>query len=343
MVISIRDSFTFNDLMLIPKYSEIESRSSVDLSVKLSKDFHFAHPIVPANMASISGIDMAMANYRHRGLSLLHRFAPFEEQLELASTISKNEHAFNHIGFSVGVKNIDYERVEMLVKNGVRILCIDIAHAHSSQCIRMTKFIAEKHKHVLLIAGNVATAEGARALWKAGADIVKVNIGAGSTCSTRIETGNGVPQLTALSDVYDMKLSYERECGRELFIMADGGIVNTADFVKSLCFSNMVMSGYAFAGTDETPGEKILIDNIEYKSYVGSSTHKTNHVEGVKSIVEAKGQMSKVLQKAFEGIRSGCSYQGSKNLNELRIDPQFVRLTNAGWAESGSHDVKIVQ
>lgn len=343
-MLNIRDGLTFNDLLLIPKYSDITSRSQVDLKVELNKGFSFSHPLVPANMKTICGLDMAVEIASEGGLALLHRFAPFDEQLKWIEELHELHSTWNlNIGFSVGVNGEEYEKVDVLVKNGARILCVDVAHGHSSQCIRMVKYIAYRYPDVLLIAGNVATAEGARALWKARADVCKVNIGAGSTCSTRIETGNGVPQLTALSDVWDMKTSYEKECGRQLFVMADGGVVNTSDLVKSLCFSNMVMSGYVFAGTDETPGEKLLIDGIEYKSYVGSSTHKTNHVEGVKSIVPAKGPVANVLQKAFEGIRSGCSYQGVKNLDELRIDPQFVRLTNAGWRESGSHDVRIVK
>jgi IMP dehydrogenase len=182
-------------------------------------------------------------------------------------------------------------------------------------------------------------------LWRAGATAVKVGIGPGSLCSTRIETGNGVPQLTALIDVAAARDAYRhnRESSFDsMHIIADGGIKSAGDCVKALCFADMVMAGNLFAGTDESPGEEIIHQSgAVYKSYEGSSTHKTNHVEGVKAMVKTKGPVRDVIRKLSEGIRSGCSYQGSISLYELRKEPEFIRVTNAGLHESHPHSVTI--
>lgn len=163
-----------------------------------------------------------------------------------------------------------------------------------------------------------------------------------SLCTTRLETGNGVPQLTAIMDVHEMRKSSGYT---EKGIIADGGIKNSGDVVKALCFSDMVMVGNIFAGCDETPGELFLDDETGeyYKEYNGSSTHKTDHIEGVKSIVKAKGSFSSVLDKLLQGVKSGCSYQGVRVVSELQDSPEFVRMTAAGMRESGPHDVKIVK
>jgi IMP dehydrogenase/GMP reductase len=228
--------------------------------------------------------------------------------------------------------------------------------------------ISNKYPQILLIAGNVATGSAAKRLWQVGADIVKVGVGPGSLCTTRIETGNGVPQLTALMDVYTAKKDLEKELYnktakktnniewlttdqlaqsniikiRKLMIMADGGIKSAGDIVKALCFADLVMIGNMFAGTEESPGTTIIRDGIAYKEYVGSSTHKTNHIEGVEAIVPYKGKFTDILTKILEGIKSGCSYQGVSSLLELREDPQFIRITNAGLKESNHHDVRVI-
>jgi IMP dehydrogenase len=232
----------------------------------------------------------------------------------------------------------------------------------------MCLYISNKYPQILLIAGNVATGSAAKRLWQVGADIVKVGVGPGSLCTTRIETGNGVPQLTALMDVYTAKKDLEKELYnktakktnniewlttdqlaqsniikiRKLMIMADGGIKSAGDIVKALCFADLVMIGNMFAGTEESPGTTIIRDGIAYKEYVGSSTHKTNHIEGVEAIVPYKGKFTDILTKILEGIKSGCSYQGVSSLLELREDPQFIRITNAGLKESNHHDVRVI-
>lgn len=358
----ITEGYTFDDVLLKPRHSDVKSRSEVDLSVELSKGISLKIPVVPANMKSVAGIEMAEECYKLGGMAIIHRFMPAQEQLEIAKNLTKDK--LNYIGFSIGIKKEDYGMVDSFAAIGVKILCIDIAHGDSSHCVNMTKYIAEKYPNIFLISGNVATSYGAKNLWIAGADCVKVGIGPGSLCTTRIETGNGVPQLSALSDIADMKNQLTNPWQRtvykdnddaygkrqtmppvidkQIFVIADGGIKNAGDIVKALCFSDLVMAGNIFAGTEETPGEIMNVNGKRYKNYVGSSTHKQTHVEGVMALVPTKGPVLNIMQKLFEGLRSGLSYQGSKNLTELKIAPEFVKITGAGLKESHAHDVVVV-
>lgn len=338
----IREALTFDDVLLEPKFSNIESRSNIDLSVKLSKGIETKFPIIPANMKTICGEAMSQHFASIGGLAILHRFMPETNQLDMLQLAVNNNYQ-NNIGFSVGVKEPDYDMVKTFVVHGAKILCIDVAHGQSKLTTDMCEFIKKTYPDIFLIAGNVATGIGANLLWRSGADAVKVGIGPGSLCTTRIETGNGVPQLTALMDAYEAKehLQKNYKIGHDLFIIADGGIKGAGDCVKALCFADLVMAGNIFAGTSEAPGETLVLDGITYKSYDGSSTHKTNHIEGVRALVPHKGPVQNVITKLTEGIRSGLSYQGAGNLQELKEDPQFVRITNAGLKESHPHDVKV--
>lgn len=347
----ILEGLTFDDVLLVPQYSEIESRSKVDISVKWGS-CHFEHPIIPANMKTVTGKEMALAVIKSGGLAILHRFMPPEDQLEIANKMV-DDHGNESFAVSVGVKSLDREMVENFHRVGVRMVCIDIAHGDSKQCLDMTAWIKKVFPSMFVIAGNVATGLAAERLWKAGADVVKVGVGPGSLCTTRIETGNGVPQLTALMEVAQRRLYLQAprvngltpfkplqpEVEHPMYIIADGGIKSAGDVVKALCFADMVMIGNLFAGCEETPGKRLVIDGVSYKEYVGSSTHKANHIEGVAALVGTKGSYHLVLNKLLEGLRSGCSYQGSQNLAELKDNPTFIRITNAGLKESHPHDV----
>ena len=343
----IRESLCYDDVLLVPQHSTLDSRSKVNLSVNIN-GLEFAHPIIPANMQTVTGIDMSRFIIQSGGLAILHRFMDVREQRDIAYSI-KETGGINHFAVSVGIKNIDKEIVSNFVDVGVHIMCIDVAHGDSQHCVDMVSWINSKYPNVTVIAGNVATGSGARRLWKAGADAVKVGVGPGSLCTTRIETGNGVAQLTALMDVAqeqkqlsDLERTRPRDSNekfRTYPFIADGGIKNAGDIVKALCFADMVMAGNLFAGTDESPGELVHIGGHPYKRYVGSSTHKTNHIEGVEAMVPYKGPVEQVLTKLLEGLRSGCSYQGAHNLTELKDDPTFMRITNAGLQESHPHDV----
>jgi IMP dehydrogenase/GMP reductase len=730
----IQEGLTFGDVLLKPKHSTIKSRSTIDLSVKLGK-LTFTNPIIPANMKTITGRDMAQEVMNNGGLAILHRFMSIEDQVNAVKSLIKNESDSMKLAVSIGVKEEDKNNVGLFYSSGIRMICIDIAHGDSDQCVDMIHWLKQQYPDIFIIAGNVATGDGATRLWSAGADVVKVGVGPGcfaagtrilmsngfykniedirkgdyiinkngksvkvldafstgirkvsklrnncfyqetyvtpdhkfwigdlssnskftisskgyakildkksktiprkskykwkqisdatndvclmpkniefnlpdtfkiplnkktagnyksgytyeidsllspsydmgyiigtflgdgnasctenngshsgslkwvfgkneieiakklikcindvfgklavitkkeniievafyykpladffnifdkrenkflpenllvnnskylegiydglidsdgcyhkdgrislsntstkvielfnviayklngifpnnskekitvgglkkcklenckqpyksivlkngktrltknyqvikileykdidievpvyditidcdthsfiannmivhnSLCTTRIETGNGTPQLTALMEVAEaqkdmvkfFKTYAELEGNDNISIkqfpfIADGGITSSGDICKALCFADMVMIGNLFAGCEETPGEVLTIDGKKYKHYVGSSTHKTNHVEGVAAIVSVKGSMNEVLTKLLEGLKSGCSYQNASNLKALKVNPTFIKISNAGLVESYPHDIKV--
>jgi IMP dehydrogenase len=345
-MLEIREGLCFDDVLLVPQHSEVKSRSTVDLSIETKKkgfSSTFKHPVIPANMKTVMGFDMAKEIWLSGGLGLMHRFCPVKDQLDMLLRLEESfgRMIWNHLGLSVGVQPTDKEHIKYFVDNGVEILCVDVAHGDSDQCIRMTEWISQQYPEVLLIAGNVATGNAAERLWSAGADIVKVGVGPGSLCTTRIETGNGVPQLTALIEIAAKKeeLVNYKFVKRPIHIIADGGIKNAGDVVKALCFADMVMIGNLFAGCVEAPGDIHTLHGIPHKEYLGSSTHKTNHIEGVAAWVPCTGRYENVLTKLLEGLRSGMSYQNANNLTELKENPEFIRITGAGLAESHPHSV----
>ncbi len=335
----IREALTYDDVLLVPQYSEVESRSSVDLSVSLKNKagtiFNYNHAVIPANMKNITEYEMARLMLLTGGLGILHRFNSLEEQFNIWNSFSADGARSYHVGFSIGVKPEDKDNIRKIVDQGVQILCLDVAHGDSKLAVEMTNWVAKNYPNVLLISGNVATGSGAVRLAEAGADVVKVGIGPGSLCTTRVETGAGVPQLTAIMDVADRLYSSKTP------FIADGGIKNAGDCVKALCFADMVMVGSMFAGTNEAPGDTVDINGKKYKQYAGSSTHKNSRVEGVVSMAPLKGPALNVLQKVKEGLQSGCSYQGVSNLRDLKESPSFVRITNAGLVESHPHSFSI--
>jgi IMP dehydrogenase len=327
----IKEGLTFDDVTLRPKYSAIPSRADVDLSVKLPKEITLKIPIVSANMKHVTEVAMANAIGELGGLALLHRFCEPEQQIKMFKECKYKD----NVGCSVGIKEDDLKLVDMAVKASCRIICIDVAHAHNHAVGHFCASIAERYPDVLLIAGAVATDDGTKFLAHCGVDLIRINIGAGSICTTRIQTGNGVPQLTALDE------SYQTCNEHNALILADGGMSKPADFVKALCFSHATLTGNMLAGTDETPGSKIIVDGLAYKEYAGSSTFKNKHIEGVSGLVPYKGPVAKVVETILEGIRSGCSYQGATTLAQLRKDPQFYKISNAGLIESHAHDILV--
>lgn len=347
----IKEGLTFDDVLLVPQYSKVKSRSTdVDISVKFGS-LEFSHPVTPANMQTVTGFEMAAKIIDSGGLAILHRFDDIKNQIVNAKYLIGGKDSTKHLAVSIGVQKNDQENVSRFIDVGVKMFCIDIAHGDSQHCTDMISWIKSNYD-VIVIAGNVATGDGAKRLWKAGADIVKVGVGPGSLCTTRIETGNGVPQLTALMEVAEAQRqmvelwktkdyeTYTNSITKRHFpFIADGGIKNAGDIVKALCFADMVMVGNLFAGCEETPGKTFSLDGRTYKEYVGSSTHKTSHIEGVAAMVPTKGKYEEVLNKLLEGLRSGCSYQGAHNLSELKDNPTFIRITNAGLKESHPHDV----
>ena len=240
----------------------------------------------------------------------------------------------------------------MLLKAGSIAIHLDIAHAHATHGIEVVKAVKKKFPKVPLIAGTVATYDGAFDLMKAGADSIKVGIGAGSICITRIATGHGVPEITAITEAVRAKGKFKNK-----YIIADGGAANSGDIVKALAAGASAYEGGGWAaGTDEAPGKIINKNGVFYKEYNGSTSleekqrqlekdasnkkpHYSIHVEGVEGMVKYKGSIAEVVDSLTAGIRSGFSYSGARNLQELWKKAQFIQITSAGMAESKPHDI----
>jgi len=258
------------------------------------------------------------------------------------------------VAASVGTGADTFERVEALVNAGVDALVIDTAHGHSMGVVKKVKEIREKYPDLDIIAGNVVTAEATRTLFEAGADVVKVGVGPGSICTTRVVAGVGVPQITA---VYDCA-TVAREIGKT--IIADGGLKYSGDVVKALAAGgNVVMLGSMLAGTDESPGEFEIYQGRRFKTYRGMGSlaamekgskdryfqeeGKKLVPEGIEGRIPYKGTLADAIYQIVGGIRAGMGYTGAKDLQTLRDTAQFVKMTGAGLIESHPHDVQIIK
>lgn len=281
------------------------------------------------------------------------RFDTAEIQAEKVAKVVK---AGGRTVACIGIKDGTLERAELLIKAGASALTIDIAHAHTTRTLEVVSMIKNKFKKTDLIVGTIATYEGAFDLFKAGADSVRVGVGAGTICTTRIVAGSGVPQITAI-----MEATRAKEKFKNKFVIADGGAANSGDIVKALaCGASAMISGSLYAGTEEAPGKKIKLDGAWYKEYNGS-TSKTEkikqvgkdkvgksenyilHVEGVEAMVPYKGPVSGIVQELCAGVKSGLTYSGAKNIRELWNNAQFIQITAAGYRESNAHDVILQQ
>jgi IMP dehydrogenase len=339
-------TYSYDDVLLAPQRSSIKSRSEVDLKTHLSKNLSIDLPIISSNMDSVTGVTMAISLGKIGGLGVLPRFNTLKEQVENLREVKKE---FVKVGVSLGIKGDYLERAKVLVQNGADCVVIDVAHGHMEKVIEVTKEIKATFPDVTLISGNVATYEAAKDLFLAGADSVKVGIGPGSICTTRIETGHGVPQLTAILEAKRAAKEFNKT------IIADGGIKNSGDIVKALAAgANAVMLGNMLAGCEESPGEIFEHNGVMYKKYFGSTSseqkekHFENikndknylkHIEGVSGCVVYKGNLENLIEKLKAGITSGLSYSGAQNILELYSKAKFIAISPAGLRESGSHDL----
>jgi IMP dehydrogenase len=262
------------------------------------------------------------------------------------------------VGAAIGAVGDYLERAEALVAAEVDVLVVDIAHGHSEHALEATRRVKQAFPHVQLIGGNVATAEGTRDLAEAGADAIKVGVGPGAACSTRIVAGVGVPQLTALFECVKAAAEFD------LPIIADGGVRNSGDLAKAIAAgAETVMIGSMLAGTEESPGRTVMRNGVRYKVYRGmastgaaetrrqreSSEEMFDELaaavvpEGVEAVVPFRGSVAEVLYQQVGGLRSGMSYLNARCLAELRQNARFVRMTEAGRAESRPHDLTYVE
>jgi IMP dehydrogenase len=320
---------TFDDVLIIPQYSEVEHRGDVDVSTKLGKHINLKVPIISANMDTVTGPLMAIAMDKVGGLGILHRFCSIKQAVE--DVLQVKIAGVKTIAASVGIGEDRFDRLQALVHMGVKVICIDVAHGHHSRVIEFIKRIRNIYgDDIDLIAGNVATELGARSLALVGINTVKIGIGPSGVCSTRVVSGCGVPQFTAIQDS-------SKPHGDVTFI-ADGGCRSSGDIVKALAAgAHAVMLGGLLAGCDEAPGA----GDTEEKVYRGSASRalqedfkgQVSGVEGIATFVQRTGSVESVITSLVKGIQSGCSYVGAHNLDQLRYRAQFIQVTPAGITE----------
>ncbi|HEV8386828.1 MAG TPA: IMP dehydrogenase [Nitrososphaera sp.] len=475
----IREGLTFDDVLLVPKRSQIISRSQTDLKTKLSRNITINIPIISANMDTVTESGMAIAIAREGGIGIIHRFLTIENQVDeilkvkrsesviieqpytikpdvtvlearkamegygvsgllveeggkLAGIITRRDITFEKdskrkvsevmtrevitakagttieqakeilhkqrieklpvidekkrivglitskdilkideypyaskdrkgrllVGAAVGVKGDYLERTEALLEAGADVLVVDIAHGHSDNAINTVQMIKKAFPNCELVAGNVATGDGASDLIKAGVDAVKVGVGSGSICITRVVTGSGVPQLTAVLD----SVKVARDHG--VPVVSDGGVRNSGDITKALAAgASSVMIGSLFGGTDESPGKTMVKNGKKFKMYRGMASFYASlgrkyreegpqvvdaddlndYVpEGVEAMVPYKGSVVEIVRQLSGGLRSGLSYCGAKTISEMQRNAEFIKMTSAGFIESQPHDVDVM-
>jgi len=477
--LEFREGLTFDDVLLVPKFSDITSRSQTNLETKLSRNISLNIPLVSANMDTVTESGMAVAMAREGGLGIIHRFLTIEEEAnevlkvkrsgsvmienpyfispkqtikdairymkekgvsgllvtdsesKLAGILTRRDVMFesestqlvsdvmtkdvvtakpglsldeakeilrknrieklplvdesNHIkglittkditnienypvaskdkkgrplvGAAVGVKGDFMDRTESLLEAGADVIVVDIAHGHSENAVNTIRHIKKAFPDSELIAGNVATAAGAEELIKAGVDAVKVGVGSGSICITRVVTGSGVPQLTAVLDCAKVGRQHD------IPIISDGGIRTSGDVTKALAAgASSVMVGSILGGTDESPGSFISKNGKRFKIYrgmasfyasLGRKSKEIGHVsieddlndyvaEGVEAMVPYKGSVADILKQLTGGVRSGLSYCGAHTIKQMQENAEFIKMSGAGFAESQPHDVSLM-
>ncbi|HJM25927.1 MAG TPA: IMP dehydrogenase [Nitrosopumilus sp.] len=473
-----KEGLTFDDVLLVPKYSDITSRSQTDLGTKLSRNISINIPFVSANMDTVTESSMAVAMARAGGIGIIHRFLTIKEQANevlkvkrSGSVMIENPYSINQeksindaqeyaedkevsgllvvdsdsklvgivterdllfantsgtisdimtkdvvtakpgvtldeakeilhkhrveklpivddlgtikglitskditnnadfpnaskdkkgrplVGAAVGVKGDFLERSESLLETGVDVLVVDIAHGHSENAISTVRNIKKAFPNCELIAGNIATAQGAEDLIKAGVDAVKVGVGSGSICITRVITGSGVPQLTAVMDCAKIGNDYG------VPIISDGGTRTSGDATKALASgASSVMVGSMLGGTDESPGTVLTKNGKRFKVYrgmaslaasIGRKSKETGSLsfdddlndyvaEGVEAMVPYKGTVVDILKQLSGGVRSGLSYCGAHTIPQMQENAEFIKMSRAGFAESQPHDVSLM-
>lgn len=331
-----QETLAFDDVLLVPKFSDIESRKEIDLTSKLGT-LELKLPIISSPMDTVTGGDMAIAMSLAGGLGIVHRYNTPLQQMQIVEKAML--FGASNIGAAIGVTGDFLERAHILVDIGVKILCVDVAHGdHISVKNAIRHLRAKFGDGIHIMAGNVATLEGYNHVSHWGADSVRVGIGGGSICSTRIQTGHGVPTLSSIMECAHSEHSTT--------LIADGGIKSSGDIVKALAAgADFVMLGSLLAGTDESPGMVIAEGDQQYKVYRGMASKEAqtdwkgsySSFEGVSHRVTYKGSVKNILDDLARNIRSGLSYSGARNISELRAKATFIKQSYAGQVESSTH------
>jgi|TARA_Y100000310_G_scaffold38352_1_gene35971 IMP dehydrogenase len=346
-------ALTFDDINISPKYSELKSRSDIDLTTRFTKNTKLMLPIISSPMDTITEHDMALEMMKWGGVGIIHRFMSIEKQTNEIQIISNaNKRHLNNVRditqvpicAAIGVVKNYLERAQELVYNGCNVLVLDVAHGHHKLVKKALGRLKNELKgNVEIVGGSIATRKAAKDLCEWGADGLRVGIGNGSLCETRIRTGVGIPSVTALLDVCAVADSYN------VPVIADGGIRNIGDVCKGLgCGADAVMLGSLLSGTKETPGEISKVGQWPneqlYKKYRGSASldsklnrGENKNVEGNSKLIPYKGKIKRIINDITDGLRSSCSYVGASNLGEYRSLVEFVKITNAGIIEAKPH------
>jgi IMP dehydrogenase len=336
-----KQCYSFDDVLLSPLKSDIESRAEIDIGNNI-KDINFKLPIVSSPMDTVTEAPMAKSMSEHGGLGIIHRYNTIHQQVMKVNEALLTDGS-RKIGVAVGVSGDYIERASESISAGVSVVCVDIAHGHHSLMERALKSLKDRFGDICIIAGNVATPEGYYDLSQWGADAVRVGIGGGSICSTRIQTGHGVPTFQSVLACSHVDIDTP--------IIADGGIKSAGDVVKSLAAgADFVMLGSMLAGTDEAPGQVFeASDSKKYKVYRGMASKEaqtawrgsTSSLEGISTTIPYKGSVDDILTELAQNIRSGLSYSGAKNISELRSKANFIVQTGAGQTESRTHILNV--
>jgi len=349
----IKESLTFDDVTLVPQYSSVLPNQT-STKTELSKNLKLNIPLLSSAMDTVTESKMAIAMARSGGLGIIHKnLNPKNQALQVKKIKKKNF----FVGAAVGTNEEDIDRVYKLLESKVDLIVVDTAHGHTKKVLTIIKKIKQISKNSIVCAGNIATGKAAKFLADSGADIVKVGIGPGSICTTRLVTGIGVPQLSAVLDVKKALKNYKTK------IISDGGIKFSGDIAKALAAgANAVMVGSLFAGTTESPGKIFNHKGKLYKNFRGMGSagamsagsadryfqEKNKNIskyvaEGVEGIVQFKGPVNKIIYQLIGGLKSSMGYMGSKTIKDLQKKSEFVKITKAGFYESTVHNVDQIK
>ena len=350
---AITEALTFDDVLLLPQFSKVLP-SETNISVSLSNKIKLRTPFLSSAMDTVTESKMAIAMAESGGIGIIHRNLNIKRQSQEVEKVKKKNLL---VGAAIGTSLTDIIRVKSLIDSGVDLIVIDTAHGHSEKVLKILLKVKKINYKIPLCVGNIATGVAAKKLYNSGADIIKVGIGPGSICTTRMVAGVGVPQITAIMEVA------EALKGKKTKIISDGGIKFSGDISKAIAAgANAIMMGSIFAGTEESPGKKFKVKNKFYKQYrgmgsigamsAGSSNRyfqknykdKSKFVpEGVEGRVEFKGKVSKIIYQLTGGLRSSMGYIGAKNLINIKKNAKFIKITKAGFYESMVHSVETTE
>ena len=349
---SIKDSLTFDDVSLIPQHSSIVPNETIT-SVELFKNLKLKIPLISSAMDTVTESKMAIAIGKLGGIGIIHRNLSIEKQIQEVKKVKRQKLP---VGAAIGVNKNDLDRAKKLSKANVDLLVIDTAHGHTNKVLKIIKKVKKIIKKIPLCAGNIATGKAAKFLADSGVDIVKVGIGPGSICTTRLVAGVGVPQLSAVIEVKNALRN------RKTKIISDGGIKFSGDLAKAIgAGADAIMIGSLFSGTLESPGKIFKRKGKLYKSFRGMGSAGAMAVgsadryyqkkfkdlskfvpEGVEGIVKFKGPVNKIIYNLVGGLRSSMGYLGAKTVKDLQKKGEFVKITKAGFYESMVHNVDQV-